>query len=176
MNALRHALFVAATVLLGAAPPATAEGMHHGHGMAASDTVEHKVGYLTLSAAFSRATLPNQPVAGAFLTITNTGSGDDALIAVSSPVAGKGEVHEMAMQGDTMRMRPLVDGLVIPAGQAVELKPGGYHVMLTGLNQPLVEGETIDVTFEFRNAGTVTIPVPVLAKGATSMDHSGHGS
>ena len=144
--------------------------------MATSDAMEHKAGDLTLSAAFSRATLPNQPVAGVFLTITNTGAEDDILLAVSSPVAGKGEVHEMAMEGDTMKMRPIADGLVIPAGGSVELKPGGYHVMFTGLNQPLVEGETIDVTFEFRNAGTVTIPVPVLGKGATSMDHSGHGS
>jgi hypothetical protein len=82
----------------------------------------------------------------------------------------------MAMEGDTMKMRPLADGLVIPAGATVELQPGGYHLMFMGLNQSLVEGEMIDVTLEFRNAGAVAIPFSILGKGAKSMDHSGHGS
>ncbi|MCG6885426.1 MAG: copper chaperone PCu(A)C [Silicimonas sp.] len=176
MKTLRTALFFAATLTLGAAPFAAAEGMKHAHDMAASQPMEHQVGDLTLSAAFSRETLPNQPVAGAFLTITNNGSEDDVLIAVSSPLAARGEVHEMAMEGDTMKMRPLADGLVIPAGATVELQPGGYHLMFMGLNQSLVEGEMVDVTLEFRNAGAVAIPFSILGKGAKSMDHSGHGS
>ncbi|MEM6713429.1 MAG: copper chaperone PCu(A)C, partial [Pseudomonadota bacterium] len=133
-------------------------------------------GDLMLKAPFARATLPNQPVAGAFLTIANMGTEDDVLIAVSTTIAERGEVHEMAMDGDTMRMRELSDGLVIPAGSSVELKPGGYHLMFMQLNEPLVEGEMVEATLEFQNAGTVTIPFSILGKGARSMDHSGHGS
>jgi copper(I)-binding protein len=148
----------------------------HGDNMAEMKMVEHKVGDLTLTGAFARATLPNQPVAGGFLRITNTGDMDDRLVSVSASFAQKGEVHEMAMDGDTMRMRKLSDGLVIPAGETVELQPGGYHLMFMKLNTPLVEGEMVDATLLFENAGTVTIPLAVLGKGAKSMDHSEHGS
>lgn len=145
-------------------------------GVAMMDMKEHQVGDLTLKGAFSRATLPNQPVAGGFLTITNTGAEDDRLLSVSSSIAMKGEVHEMAMEGDTMKMRQLADGLVIPAGETVELKPGGFHLMFMKLNDALVEGETIEATLQFENAGSVTIPFAVLGKGAKGMDHAGHGS
>jgi copper(I)-binding protein len=73
-------------------------------------------------------------------------------------------------------MRELADGLVIPAGETVELKPGGFHLMFMELKQPLVEGETVEVSLEFQKAGTVTIPFAIVGKGAKSMDHSGHGS
>ena len=144
----------------------------HNHG----DMMEMMHGELTLAAPFARATLPNQPVAGAFLTITNNGAQDDVLVGVSSPIAARGEVHEMAMSGDTMQMRKLEDGLVIPAGETVELKPGGYHLMFMKLNGALVEGETMTATLEFANAGAVEVTFSISPRGAKSMDHSGHGS
>ena len=137
------------------------------------ELTEHSVGDLTLKAPFARATLPNQPVAGAFLTISNMGSEDDVLVGVSSSISERGEVHEMKMDGDTMKMREMEDGLLIPAGETVELKPGGYHLMFVQLNQSLVEGETVEATLEFQNAGSVTIPFSVMGKGAKGM---GHGS
>jgi copper(I)-binding protein len=176
MKALHFTIAAAAVGLLGLVAPAVADDMKHGDGMATTEVTEHMVGDLRLKSPFARATLPNQPVAGAFLMITNTGAEDDVLVGVSSPVSERGEVHEMAMDGDTMTMRELADGLVIPAGETVELKPGGFHLMFMELKQPLVEGETVEVSLEFQKAGTVTIPFAIVGKGAKSMDHSGHGS
>lgn len=177
MHAVKLTLTAAAIGLVGLMQPTLAGEMKHDHDMAKKmDMPEHILGDLVLKAPFARATLPNQPVAGAFLQVTNNGTEDDVLIAVSSPVAERGEVHEMAMDGDTMRMRELADGLVIPAGETVELKPGGYHLMFMQLKEPLVEGDTVEATLEFQNAGTVKVPFSIMGKAAKSMDHSGHGS
>lgn len=123
-------------------------------------------GDLELTGAFSRATLPNAPVAGGFLTITNTGTEDDRLIGAESVAAGHMEVHEMAMEGDVMRMRELADGLPIPAGETVTLKPGGFHIMFMDLQQPLVEGETVPITLEFEKAGKVEVSLMIGAPNA----------
>jgi copper(I)-binding protein len=176
MRALQLTIAAAAVGFLGQVAPAPAAGIKQVDGMAKMGMAEHRVGDLMFESPFARATLPNQPVAGAFLTITNTGSEDDVLIAVSTPAAARGEVHEMAMDGETMQMRELADGLVIPAGEAVELKPGGYHLMFMELEQPLVEGETVEVSLEFQKAGVVTIPFAIMGTGAKSMEHSGHGA
>lgn len=167
---------IAIAASIGALVPVYAGEMKHGEDMAKMEMAEHEVGDLMLKAPFARATLPNQPVAGAFLTITNNGNEDDVLVAVSSPISERGEVHEMKMDGDTMKMREMADGLVIPAGETVELKPGGYHLMFMQLKQPLVEGETVEMTLEFQNAGSVTVLFAIMGKGAKSMGHSGHGS
>jgi copper(I)-binding protein len=134
------------------------------------------VGDLQIAGAFSRATLPNAPVAGAYFIVTNSGTADDRLIAVSTPVAGTAEIHQMQMEGDVMKMKALPDGLVIPAGGSVTLKPGGYHLMFMELKAPLVEGQSIPVTLTFEKAGKVEIEVLVdspAAKGPM-MDHSMH--
>ncbi|MEC7761703.1 MAG: copper chaperone PCu(A)C [Pseudomonadota bacterium] len=156
-----------------------ASGDRHGHGhdhggaMATPATGEAVTfGDLTLEGAFSRATLPIAPVAGGFMTITNTGDTDDRLIGAASEVADRMEIHEMAMDGDVMRMRELADGLAIPAGETVELKPGGYHLMFMDLSEPLVEGETVEVTLTFENAGEVVFPLSI---GAPDADGRGHG-
>ncbi len=176
MSRLPLNIAAAMAALLIAAPIGFAGDMQHDHGEAKMEMAEYKVGDLMLKAPFARATLPNQPVAGGFLTISNMGSEDDVLIGFSSPVAGRGEVHEMKMDGDTMKMREMADGLVIPAGETVELKPGGYHLMLMGITEPLVEGEMVEGTLEFQSAGSVSISFAIMGKGAKSMDHSGHGS
>jgi len=90
-----------------------------------------------------RGTVAQQKASGAFMQITSTKGGK--LLSVSTPVAGVAEVHEMAMEGTTMRMRA-VPALDLPAGQAVELKPGGYHVMLMDLKQQLNAGDTVPLT------------------------------
>ncbi|MBR9764109.1 MAG: DUF1775 domain-containing protein [Rhodobacteraceae bacterium] len=149
-------------------------GMDHSEMAGGDHPMTHEVtlGDLTLSGGYSRATLPNAPVGGGFLTVTNTGSTDDRLISVETPVAEKGEIHEMAMEGEVMRMRALDDGLVIPAGESVELKPGSYHLMFMKLQQPLVEGESVDVTLTFEHAGSVTLPLPIGAPNAKGAhDH-----
>jgi copper(I)-binding protein len=175
---IRPTSFAAAAMaaFLLTSPIAYAGDMKPTGGTAEMNMAAHTLGDLTLKAPFARATLPNQPVAGAFLTITNNGTEDDVLIAVSSPISQRGEVHEMKMDGDTMKMREMADGLVIPAGETVELKPGGYHLMFMQLNEPLIEGETVEMTLEFQNAGSITVPVAIMGKGAKTMNHGGQGS
>ncbi|MGI3168293.1 copper chaperone PCu(A)C [Pseudooceanicola sp. C21-150M6] len=161
-------------------------GHEHAHGAApaADDHAAAPVtaGSLEITGGFSRATLPNAPVGGGFLTITNTGSADDRLIAATSDIASHVEIHEMAMEGDVMRMRELSQGLPVPAGETVTLKPGGFHLMFMDLKTPLTEGETVTVTLTFETAGTATVPLAVgamNAKGRGTMDHndhSGHGT
>lgn len=87
-----------------------------------------------------RATVPQQKVTGAFMRITS--AQDARLVSVQSPLAGKVELHEMAMQNDVMKMRP-VAAVELPAGTAVELKPGAHHIMLFDLQRPMVEGESV---------------------------------
>ena len=140
---------------------------------------EATAGDLTIEAPFALATLPNQPVGGGYMTIANGGAAEDRLVAVATPAAGRTEIHEMAMDGDVMRMRPLDDGLPIPAGGTVTLEPGGAHVMFMELAGPLAEGDEIDVTLTFEGAGEVTVTMPVVARGAAghgSEHGSGHGS
>lgn len=132
------------------------------------------VGNIEISGAFSRATLPNAPVGGGFLTITNMGAEDDTLVAASAPIAAETQIHEMAMEGEVMKMRQLKDGIVLPAGESVTLEPGGLHIMFMGLNTALAEGETVPLTLTFARAGTITIDMPVGATAADAPAHAGH--
>jgi uncharacterized protein YcnI/copper(I)-binding protein len=147
----------------------------HAHHGAMAAPAEITIGDLTLTGPFTRATLPNAPVAGGFLTIANAGAEDDRLVAVSAEFAKEGQIHEMAMEGDVMKMRQLADGLVIPAGGSVTLEPGGYHLMFMGLSRALVEGETVPVTLTFEKAGDVTIDLPIAGAAADApAGHMGH--
>ena len=133
-------------------------------------------GNLELNAPFSRATLPNAPVAGGFLTIVNTGDTDDRLLRADVTFASDAQIHEMAMEGEVMKMRRLEDGLAIPAGETVVLEPGGYRLMFMGLSQALVEGETVPVELIFEQAGTVTVDLHIGAPAADApaAGHSGN--
>jgi hypothetical protein len=137
--------------------------------------------------AWVRATVPGQKGTGAFMKIT--AKEGMRLVGVSSPVAGVAEVHEMKMENDIMKMRalPVLD---LPAGKTVELKAGGYHVMLMDLKQPLAKNSTVPLTLRFKNAkGTaskveLTVPVSTVAPGLANAaagktnekaeDHSAH--
>lgn len=157
----------------------TAAEMHAGHDHG-DRPGEITLGDLTLSGGFSRATLPNAPVAGGFMTIVNNGDSDDRLVAASSPVSSRVEIHEMKMENDVMKMRELADGLPIPAGATVKLQPGGYHIMFMQIEAPFVEGETVNATLTFEKAGEVTVPLAIGAPNARGArhgnhsDHSGH--
>lgn len=122
---------------------------------------EVTAGTLVISKAYAKAMLPGQPVGGAYLTITNNGKVDDELVSVSSPAAGAVELHEMAMQGEVMKMRKLDKGITIPAGKSVELTPGGLHMMFTKVKQPFRQGDTVAVTLTFSKSGNVEIVLPV---------------
>src|SRR5208283_567936 len=118
---------------------------------------------LDVSDAWARASPGKAENGVAYLTIRSPTP--DRLVAASSPVAKKAELHTMEMAGLVMKMRPLA-GLDIPAGQPVTLKPGGEHIMLMGLNRPLHEGQSFPLTLTFEKAGARTVTVAVEKPGA----------
>lgn len=99
--------------------------------------------------AWVRATVPGQSATGAFMTLK--AKSNTRLVGVSSAVAGVAEVHEMKMDGGVMKMRALEGGLALPQGSPVELKPGGYHLMLMDLKQPLKKDSTVALTLILRD-------------------------
>jgi len=115
---------------------------------------------------FARATAATAKTGAAYFTIVNTGAGDDRLIAVSSPVAEKSEPHSTIDDNGVMKMRPLA-AIEVKAGERVELKPGGMHLMLTGLKAPLKLGQSFPLTLTFEKAGAVSVMVAVEKAGAT---------
>jgi copper(I)-binding protein len=130
------------------------------------------LGDLTLSGAFTRAMAPTAKVGGGFITITNNGQEDDRLISASSPAAPVVQLHEMAVVDDVMKMRELPDGIEIPAGETVTLKPGGLHIMFMQVPTPFEEGSEVPVTLTFEKAGSVDVMLHVGALGAsTPMNH-----
>jgi periplasmic copper chaperone A len=132
-----------------------------------------KAGDLVISRAWSRATPSGAKVAGGYLTIENRGSAPDRLVGGSGDVASKLEVHEMAMENGVMKMRALDQGLVIEPGKTVKLAPGGYHLMMFDLKNPLKQGEKVPVTLEFEKAGKVTLSLDVQAVGAQAPGAGG---
>ena len=164
----------APVVTIGASTAGGHDG-HGGHGDHAAAASEVTVGDLTVSGYWLKAMLPGQPAGGGYLTVTNKGGEADRLVAVSTAAAGKSEIHEMSMENDVMKMRQLPEGVEIPAGATVELKPGGYHLMFMQVTEPFKEGATVPVTLEFEKAGKVEVAMPVRsARGGD--DHSGHGA
>jgi hypothetical protein len=118
---------------------------------------------LDIDHAWAGATPGNAENGAAYVTITSPTA--DRLVSASTPVAKKAELHTMSMQGMVMKMRP-VSGVDIPPGQPVSLKPGGEHIMLMGLNQPLREGQSFPLTLDFEKAGLRTVNVTVEKVGA----------
>jgi hypothetical protein len=149
-----------------AMPGAEAQhGTHHGV----------RAGSLVIESPWARATPGGAKVAGGYMRVTNTGSEPDRLVAVSSDIAARGEVHEMSMQDGIAKMRALENGLEIKPGQTVELKPGGFHLMFVDLRHGLKEGETLRGTLTFEKAGPVAVTFKVGGIGAQSgPDHAHH--
>ena len=129
---------------------------------------------VSITNAWVRGTVPGQSGTGAFMQLRSTT--DAVLVGVASPAAKVVELHEMAQVGGVMRMRA-VDKLPLPAGTLVELAPGGYHVMLMGLAQPLKEGDRVPVTLTFvdkngrKTTQVVEAPVRALTAAAPSSKH-----
>jgi hypothetical protein len=118
---------------------------------------------LEVDHAWARATPGKADNGAAYVTITSPTA--DRLVSASTPVAKKAELHTMSMQGMVMKMRP-ISGVDIPAGQPVSLKPGGEHIMLMGLNEPLREGQSFPLALDFEKAGPRTVTVTVEKAGA----------
>lgn len=120
---------------------------------------------------WARATPAGAKVGAGYVTLQNNGSATDKLVSATADVADHVEIHEMSMDGGVMKMRQLTSGLDLPAGKSVEMKPGGYHLMLMGLKQPLKVGETVKATMTFEKAGAMPVELKVEPMGG--MDH-GH--
>ena len=135
---------------------------------------EYKAGDLHIGHPWARPTVAGQKSGGAFLKVENRGAAADKLLSARSDIAESTEVHSMTMDGNVMRMRELPE-LPIAAGQTVELKPGGLHLMFMGLKSPLTVGQSVPVTLRFERAGEVTVEVKVEAPAAAApKPASGH--
>ncbi|OYR19853.1 DUF1775 domain-containing protein [Brucella thiophenivorans] len=144
-------------------------GSHGDHAMAPT-----KVGDLSINGPSIRAMVPGAKVAGGFLTIKNDGKAADKLVSVTTTGVKRVEIHEMTMDNQVMKMRKLENGLDIPAGETVELKSGGYHLMFIQPDHPYKEGDKVSATLEFEKAGKVNLEFPVTPQSGKSEDHSNH--
>lgn len=126
---------------------------------------EFKVGEIEIDHPHSMAMVPGAKVGGGFLTIVNHGKTDDRLVKATASRAKVVQLHEMTMENDVMKMRELKDGIPVPAGQTVELKHGGLHVMFMDVAEPFKKGEEIKATLVFEKAGSVDVEFAVGAAG-----------
>ena len=131
---------------------------------------------VTVSDAWVRGTVTGQKATGAFMHLKS--DADARLVSAASPVAGVVEIHEMLMDKDVMKMNR-IDGLDLPAGQSVELKPGGYHVMLMDLQAQVKEGDAVPLTLVVENKDgsrqTLEVTAPARALNAPmKMQHGKH--
>lgn len=125
---------------------------------------------IDVSGFYARAAPPDQPNSAAFMTLTNNSENNHALVAVKSPAAKVVELHTHTMDGGMMRMRP-VEKIQIPAGGAVELQPGGLHVMLIGLDHQLMPGEDVQITLIYEDGSKATLQAPVRKVQAMTHHH-----
>lgn len=147
-------------------------------GLAGKAFAHPEAAHVEVEGAWVRATVPGQQGTGGFMRLK--AQEPLTLVGVRSPAAGVSEVHEMKMEGDVMRMRA-ISALPLPAGKTVELKSGGYHLMLQQLKAPLLKGSEVPVTLEFKDAkGELSrlhlqLPVAVSAPaGAAPAAAHGH--
>jgi len=128
---------------------------------------------ISVTDAWARATMPGQPVSGAYMNIQ--ADADARLVSASSPAVPRVEVHEMKMDGDVMRMRE-VKAIDLPKGKTVSLEPGGYHIMLMNLKKPITAGEIIPLTLVIESGGKQqSVEVKAEARAATGgMQHQHH--
>lgn len=124
---------------------------------------------VTVAQPWVRGVVKGQTATGAFMTLKSTKA--TSLVGASSPVAKTVEIHEMRMEGNMMKMRP-IKAIDIPVDHGLELKPGGYHVMMMGLTKVLTNGETVPITLTFRNQDGSTSTVDVQAE-VRSLTQSG---
>ena len=165
VTAAAAAVFAATIGAVGSAGiAASAEMKGHAHKQ------QPMAGKLVVERAWARASVARN--GAAYVTIRNDGKAMDKLVAVSTPVAAKAELHTHLMDKGIMRMRPIEAVEVHPGAPAV-MQPGGNHIMLMGLKHKLRKGETFPLTLRFARSGQVTVTVQVMSVGARGMEHGG---
>ncbi|HEY1225017.1 MAG TPA: copper chaperone PCu(A)C [Brevundimonas sp.] len=133
---------------------------------------EAELAQVEVTDALCRPTPNGRDVTGCYLTLTS--STNDRLVSVSSPAAATAQIHEMKTEGGVMQMGEMKDGLPLPAGEAVALKPGGNHIMLMGVTAPLKAGDTVSLTLTFEHAAPYGVRAVVGQPGANTAEHGGH--
>jgi copper(I)-binding protein len=128
---------------------------------------------IAVNNGWAREMAPGQSAAAVYLTIVNKGAGSDRLVKVTAAGADA-TLHSSSSAGGVARMRPLEDGLEVAPRSTVALKPGGTHIMLTGLKQPLRSGQSIDLTLGFARSGNRPIAVRIVPATGEN-EHSAHG-
>ena len=121
---------------------------------------------VAVTEAWSRAPTGAAQTAAVYVTVT--ASEPDRLVGASTPVAGTAALHQSRMAAGVMEMRPVPDGLAVTPGAPIHMAPGGYHLMLTGMSQPLKQGDHFPVTLRFEHAGAVTAEAVVAGPGASA--------
>jgi len=132
---------------------------------------EIKIGKLVIHHPWIRQPIGSASVAAGYTTIDNTGTEDDTLLSVTVEDVPVVQIHQMKMDGETMKMGELKDGLVIPAGKSVELKPKSYHIMMMNLKSAYDIGELVNGTMTFAKAGTVKLDFEVVRPDAEAHKH-----
>ncbi|KAA0592598.1 copper(I)-binding protein [Azospirillum lipoferum] len=133
----------------------------------------YKAGPIEIGHPWARATAPSAPNGGAYLSLTNTGTTEDHLVAASTPAAEKAELHTHLNENGVMKMRE-VPPIAIAPGETVKFAPGGLHIMLLGLKQPLEKGARIPMTLRFEKAGSVEVEIAVEAAGQAAPQAENH--
>ncbi len=131
-----------------------------------------KLGALEIQHPWARATAPSAPTGAVYLALGNDSQQADRLVSAASPVAGKVELHTHLMDNGTAMMRE-VKAIDLPSEGSVTLAPGGLHIMLIGLKEPLVKGKTFPLTLTFETAGSVTVEVAIQGPGAMAPEEEG---
>ena len=127
---------------------------------------------ISVGDGWTREIAPGQTAAAAYVTVTNRGAGEDRLVDVAASIATAATLHSSSSEGGVARMRAITGGVAIPARSTVDLKPGGTHIMLTGLKQPLRAGQTVELILGFAKSGRRPVAVRVVPAAGVG-DHHG---
>jgi copper(I)-binding protein len=136
--------------------------------LGSADAHEIKAGDLVIDHPWARQSPKGAQVAAGYMTIINNGKQDDRLIKATAEISATAQIHDMKMEGDVMKMTEMAEGIVIPAGGSVVLKPKSLHIMFLGLKTPVEEGQVFAGTLTFEKAGTVDIEYEVSGMTATT--------
>jgi copper(I)-binding protein len=132
-----------------------------------------KVGDIMIEGGWARASIGKAPNSAAYMTVMTQGDAPDQLIGAATPIADAADLHTHIMDGDVAKMRP-VEAIEVTPDQPAVLEPGGFHIMLMGLKQPLHEGDAFPLTLTFKNAGEVTLDVPIHGLGGNMKHEKKH--
>ena len=134
---------------------------------------DYQAGSIHIDPPWSRALPPSSTHGAVYLTVTNHGHQLDRLVEVASPIAQHAEFHTHRLEDGMIKMRQ-IESLALPPHETVSFVPGGHHIMLIGLKQPLKQGHPFPIVLQFEQAGEITLEVTVQAAGATSASQTGH--